>query len=218
MSKSGKTREAATDGPIGGNGSAADETFRVDDRRHWAIDETETAADEPAADRGPTIVDEYRERAEAAERKLQDYIEAFKGFRDEQEELRERLSRDVERRVRLMFGEVVAGLLASVDDLELALAHAREVPEARALADGVAMARDRFLAALERSGVERITPDGAPFDPNEAEALHLQPVDSPERDGMVTATLRPGYRYGEHVIRAAQVAVGRFESAEQAES
>jgi molecular chaperone GrpE len=74
------------------------------------------------------------------------------------------------------------------------------------------MARDGFLATLERHGIERIAPDGEPFDPNEAEAIRVDPVDSSAADGKVTETLQPGYRLGEFVIRAARVAVGRFQS------
>jgi molecular chaperone GrpE len=85
-----------------------------------------------------------------------------------------------------------------------------DVPEARPLAEGVMMARDRFLTILLKHGVERISPEGQPFDPNESEALRVDPVDSKDRDQTVTETLKPGYRLGARVIRAAQVAVGRY--------
>ena len=78
----------------------------------------------------------------------------------------------------------------------------------RSRRDGVTLVRDRFLATLERNGVERIDPAGEEFDPNVAEALRVDPVDSPDLDGKVTLVLRPGYRLGERVLRAAQVAVG----------
>jgi len=109
----------------------------------------------------------------------------------------------------LQFGELISELLLSVDDLELALHHAEQVPEAKPLADGVALARDRFVAALEKRGVEKLDPAGDEFDPNTSEALRVDPVDDPDRDGKVTETLRPGYRLGDHVVRPARVAVGR---------
>jgi molecular chaperone GrpE len=183
--------------------------YRVDDRRHWMRGEQ---ADEPETEvtpARPSIVDEYRERAEAAEAKLQEYIEAFKSFRAEQDDYRLRLDRDVTRRVEQQFGGMVAELLETVDNLDLALSHASEIPEAEPLAKGVALARDRFLATLERAGIEKIVPDDEPFDPNEAEALRLDPVDSEEADGKVTETMRPGYRLGDQLIRPARVAVGR---------
>ena len=191
--------------------TAEDDEFRVSDRRHW-VDAEDSESDDsgPAEPARPTVLEGYRQRAEQAEVKLREYIEAFKRSQEEQEQFRARMSRDVERRVDLQFGELVAELLELLDDLDLALNHVADVPEARPLAEGVVLARDRFLSALERRGVRRVSPDGAPFDPNEAEAMRVDPVPSPEADGTVTETLRPGYTLGDRVIRAARVAVGRF--------
>jgi len=184
--------------------------FRVEDRRHWAGEGPADDEGEPSAPRQPTLLDEFRQRAEAAERQLQEYIDAFKRFRAEHEEFRERLSRDVDRKVELKFGALVNELLESVDDLDLALEHANRVPEAEPLAQGVELARRRFLGTLERHGVTQLAPDGAEFDPNEAEAVRIDPVDSREQNGRVTETIRPGYRLGDRGIRAARVAVGRY--------
>ena len=158
----------------------------------------------------PSVLDEYRLRAEEAERKLLEYIEAFKRHQTDQDQVRQRLTRDVERKVELQFGGLVGELLVTVDDLDLSLRHVSEIPEARPLAEGVTMARDRFLSILQKHGVERISPEGQPFDPNEAEALRVDPVESKKRDQTVTETLKPGYRLGDRVSRAAQVAVGRY--------
>ena len=116
----------------------------------------------------------------------------------------------MERRVGLRFAELVGGLLESLDNLDLALCHVEGVPDAEPLARGVTLARDGFLAALDRSGIEKIAPPATAFDPVEAEAVRVDPVDSPDRDGVVTEVVRPGYRLGEHVIRPARVAVGRY--------
>jgi len=183
--------------------------FTVKDRRHWTHDAPagDPAAGTPAR---PGILDEYRQRAEAAERKLHEYIEAFRVHQQEQEAFRERLQRDVERRADLRFTELVGELLPLLDDLELSLAHVGGVEAARPLAAGVTMARDRFLEALARRGVERLCPDGEPFDPERAEAVRVDPVGELQRDGMVLETLQAGYRLGKRVLRAARVVVGRY--------
>jgi len=192
--------------------AAGEPAFRVEDRRHWADGSSEGDATEDRPEpRGttPSIVDEYRERAEAAEARLQEYIEAFKRFRAEQEEVRVRLARDVDRRTEVRFGELVSELLDTVDNLELALEHARQTSAAEGLARGIELARKRFLDTLESHGVERFGQAGVPFDPNEAEALRVDPVATVEQDGVVTEVLRPGYRLAGRVVRAARVAVGR---------
>ena len=193
-----------------------DATFRVEDRRHWADAAEETEADDDRREpqtRAPSIVEEYRERTEAAEARLQEYIEAFKRFRAEQDEVRARLLRDVERRAEGRFGELVSQLLGTVDDLEMALEHARNIPAAEGLVRGVELARKRFLDALIAAGVERFGEAGVPFDPNEAEAVRVDPVTSAAADGTVTEVVQPGYRLADRVLRAARVAVGRHHPA-----
>jgi len=201
---------AAADSPE----AEVEPAFRVEDRRHGSHAAAEPGdgeaqgRQEPRAS-APSIVNEYRERAEAAEARLQEYIEAFKRFRAEQEEVRLRLTRDVDRKTEVRFGELVSQLLDTVDNLELALEHARQTPAAEGLARGIDLARKRFLDTLESHGVERFGQVGVPFDPNEAEALRVDPVAAAADDGAVTEVLRPGYRLAGRVLRAARVAVGR---------
>ena len=187
-------------------------SLRVEDRRHWAREDRDDDDDGPPTGGHPTVVEEYRARAESAEERLREYIAAYKQAEREQEAFRERLLKDVERRVELQFSEMVADLLEGLDDLDLAVAHVDGVPEAAPLADGVRLVHTRFLGVLAKQGVEPVRLDGEPFDPNVAEAVRVDPVDDADADGRVTETLRPGYRLGDRVIRPAKVAVGQFKS------
>jgi len=201
-----------------------EETYRVNDRRHWMRSDDD--AEQPAgADGGqdgtgehgggprkPSLLEEYRQRTEAAESKLLEYIEAYKGHQAEQDAFRARLAQDIDRKVELRFGGMVAELLHTVDDLDRALSHVGGVADVEPLAQGVAMARARFLAVLETYGVTKIEPVDVPFDPNEAEALRVDAVGDPTKNNFVTETLQPGYRLGQRVIRPARVAVGRHAS------
>jgi len=208
-------RERHDEESVDNAGDAASEPrIRVDDRRHWARGNDGPAAGEDAAEAPstrPSMVEEYRRRTEEAEARLQDYIAAYKKSLAEQDDFRERLTRDVERRVQLKFGEVVADLLDAVDDLDLALSHAGNAPEVEPLARGVQLVRERILAALLRQGLERLEVEGEPFDPQVAEAVRLDPVSEALEDGTETSTLRPGYRLGDYVVRPARVTVGRKE-------
>ncbi len=186
-------------------------SVKVEDRRFWARaqEAEDTDAEGVPPSPYPTLVDELRRRAEQAERTLREYVEAYKHAQAEHEQARERLLRDVERRAEERFGELAAELFDGLDDLELALRHAAETPGAEPLVQGVALARDRLLAALRRSGVERLEVEGADFDPHVAEAVAVEPVDDPSRVGRVLRVERPGYRLGGRVIRAARVIVGQ---------
>jgi molecular chaperone GrpE (heat shock protein) len=191
-----------------------DESYRVEDRRHWTRSEDGSAEgaerERDAGPRKPSLIEEYRQRTEAAEAKLHEYIEAYKRDQAEQEAYRARLSQDIGRRVELEFGSLVADLLPIIDDLDRAVAHAANVRGAEPLADGIAMSRSRFLAGLEAHGITKVEPHDVPFDPNEAEAIRVDPVDDPDLHNVVTETLQPGYRLGDRVLRPARVAVGRY--------
>ena len=189
------------------------ETIKVEDKRHWARPAADD--DEPAAAPPPRLVaaeelDAMRELADGAERKLRELQEAFLAGKAELDKTRERLERDIDRKVALRFGSLVADLLESADDLDLAIEAGAAIEAARPVVDGVAIARDRFLAALARAGVERVDPSGAPFDPNVAEAVSVQPVDDPALADTVVHVLRAGYTLGDRVIRPARVVVGRL--------
>ncbi len=64
--------------------------------------------------------------------------------------------------------------------------------------------RAQFVSVLEKAGLERIEADGAPFDPNEHEAV-LQ--DAGAGEPRVAETMRTGYRLKGRVLRPAMVRV-----------
>ncbi len=73
---------------------------------------------------------------------------------------------------------------------------------------GFALVRDEIVAALARVGIEPFSPDGAPFDPNEHEAMAAQPSDGVE-PGTVIEVYQQGYRLGGAVLRPARVVVAQ---------
>src|SRR6516165_10650662 len=120
-----------------------------------------------------------RVRAEGAERKLREIQSTFVAAKAELEATRARLERDLARKVELKFADLVADLLDCADDLDRALEHGRTIPAAGSVVQGVALARERFLGALLKAGLERIDPVGTPYDPNVAEAVGVVPVHDP---------------------------------------
>src|SRR5262249_27217639 len=125
---------------------------------------------------------------------------------------RERLLRDVDRKVELRFGSLVADLLEAVDDLDRALEHGADASAAAPFLQGVALARDGFLGALAKAVVVRIDPLNQPYDRNVAEAVGVLPVKGREQHDAVLQVLRPGYALGDRIIRPARVLVGKLVS------
>jgi molecular chaperone GrpE len=163
----------------------------------------------------PTYVEELKARAEDAERKTQEIIEAHRRALTEQDEYRKRLSRDLERRVNAEIGALLCRLIEILDDLDLALKHADESPETMSapapgnLRTGVRLVRDRYLKTLAEAGVEPLSVKGLPFDPEQAEAVRVEDVGDGSQDGMVLEEMRPGYAFRGQVLRPARVVVGR---------
>jgi molecular chaperone GrpE len=71
---------------------------------------------------------------------------------------------------------------------------------------GVDLVFAEFLGTLEKAGLERIESEGAPFDPNEHEAV-MQ--DDGDGEPVVGAVLRTGWKLKGRVLRPAMVKVVR---------
>jgi molecular chaperone GrpE len=169
-------------------------------------------ADEARAAIDPAEFEAVKRRAEGAERKLQDVQAAFVAAKGDLDATRERLLRDAEKKVEIRFGDMLTDLLETVDDLDRAIEHGASAPAAAPVVQGVAIARERFVAALQKAGVSRLDPAGEPFDPNLSEAVGIVPVSDPAQSDHVMTVVRAGYALGGRIIRPARVLIGRLVS------
>lgn len=107
--------------------------------------------------------------------------------------------------------ELLKDLLPLFDDMDRSLTAAGktsfepESPGAR-LRDGVEMVHRNMLDLLKRIGVEPIQAVGQPFDENLHEAVSQMATEH-YAPGVVIAEAQKGYRFGERVLRYAQVIV-----------
>lgn len=101
-----------------------------------------------------------------------------------------------------------AGLLESVlpvlDNLQLALAAARQHAEDKTIAEGVAMVLEQLKGALERHGLKEVNPVGQRFDPHLHESLAHQP-DPEVPEEHVVQVVRIGYTLNGRLLRPAAV-------------
>jgi molecular chaperone GrpE len=102
--------------------------------------------------------------------------------------------------------ETLRQLLPGIDDIDRALNHLPEDLRGHPWAAGVSLARERFLEALRRLGVERVGHTGERFNPELHEAVVYQ-ADPEAREQRVKNVMRPGYRLGPRLLRPAQVIV-----------
>jgi len=103
--------------------------------------------------------------------------------------------------------DVVCAMFDVMDDLELAVSHARENhPADDPLLVGTEMVYRKALAVFERFGVTPIETAGQAFDPSVHEAVVSQPT-ADAAPMTILAEVRKGYRMRDRVIRPSRVVV-----------
>jgi molecular chaperone GrpE len=188
-----------------------DPKLRVVDRRWWARGESEEPSREEAV-RKPTYVEDLERALADKTAQLQAYVAEHRRALDEFEQIKVRVRRDVAREVERGTRAVLAELLEVIDNLDRAIAAARESSEGGAhqsLLKGVELVRQQFLTKLEAFGVTRVPALGQRFDASRHEAVTTTPVEDPAQDGVVVAVMKEGYAIANEVLRPASVVVGR---------
>jgi molecular chaperone GrpE len=196
----------------------SDQEFQVNDRRRFSAEGEPVAADAAARDEaappagvaaeGVTSeeLQQWQERALAAEAKLRDFAQAFTTYRQEHDAIRMRIERDREQRIRESLARSFTRILEALDNLEAALEYAQGNP----LAQGLQLSLKGIHEALGAEGLERLSLVGDEFNPQFAAAVAAVPVTNPELHNKVLAEMRAGYVIGGLVVRPAQVRVGRL--------
>ncbi len=118
--------------------------------------------------------------------------------------------REAAQEKRYAHGPLALDLLPTLDNLDRALAAAKQSGEAGPLVQGVSMVQSQCLDALKRHGIIRVDPQDQPFDPNQHQAVMQQPSDKPANT--VLQVLEQGYMLHDRVLRPARVIVSTAES------
>jgi molecular chaperone GrpE len=182
-------------------------------------DETTAAADGPATDTGsPFAPDEVpveedpRSREELiaelgeAESRRDEYLDDLRRARAEFENYRKRTMREGAAQRHAGKADVAGGLLEVLDDLDRTI-EAVDDDADDPVAKGVVLVADKLVRVLQSQGLERLDTVGVAFDPTVHEAVQQRPADEPRDEPTVVEVLRPGYRLGDRVLRAAMVVV-----------
>jgi len=181
----------------------------IDRRPNYESEPTE-GAEQP---RYPTFVEELKARVEKAEQQAREISVAYRRIDEERDAFRERLNRDLERRVDVARAELMRKILGVADDLDRAIAVARDMQEPSPMLEGVVLIRDRLMQALASEGVEVFSTVGEPFDPNIAEAMAVEPTQDAGQDNRVIEELQQGYMIKGTLLRPARVRVARLQTA-----
>ncbi len=132
----------------------------------------------------------------------------------ENEAYRARLKKELERQLDQEKLELFRNFLEIIDNFERALKAADETSTPEDLKEGVKLNLDLLLSKLKSIGIEPMEILHQPFNPHEAEAVGTVPVDDPELDHHVTEVIQGGFRWGDQILRPAQVRIGQYQGGE----
>lgn len=156
-----------------------------------------------------------KELLKLAQSKSDDLFRRLQYLQADFENYRKRTEKEMGDAKRYGNERLLSDLLTVKDELELALAKAKESKQNPVLLDGVGMVLKRLTNVLSKEGVERIQSVGAKFNPEYEEAALRVPSD--EEEGTVVEEVRPGYLLKGRVLRPSIVKVAEKMSEEQSE-
>ena len=120
-----------------------------------------------------------------------------------------RAEQDVEKARKFALEQFTKDLLPVVDNLERALEAASSGEEAiKPIAEGVELTLKSFLDAMGRFNIEKVDPEGEPFDPNLHQAMSMIENDQVEPNSVI-AVVQKGYTLNGRLVRPAMVMVSK---------
>ena len=177
------------------DGAEGQEGLTVDD-----ILDTPQSQDAEAADAASSDGDAAPAGDSEGHRLAEERLEDLRRLQAEFVNFKNRTAREKDQLRDFVSGEMIAALLPVLDDVDAAR-------KAGDLEEGpFAAIATKLEDALVKKGLTRIGEVGESFDPNVHEAVMQQPTDEVEPDH-VSMVLRSGFKVGNRVVRAAQVAV-----------
>jgi molecular chaperone GrpE len=153
------------------------------------------------------------QRARLAEDRLAEVMAAYRTLKNENEDFRERQSRNMERRFEQRREKLLLKFIDVLDNLDRALEAAQTSFAGQPLLEGMILVRTQLLQTLQDEGLDRIPVLGLPFDPAVSESVSTAPVMEEEQHHIVVKELLRGYRLNGRVARASRVVIGIFEAA-----
>jgi len=167
----------------------------ADEKLEAVVSEVDDAAPDP----------EQESELEALRREIGESQDKLLRLAAELENVRRRATRDVENARKYGLERLAEALLPVRDSLEAGLA-AGESADAETLLEGTQATLRLLDAALERVGVTEFDPEGEPFDPEQHEAMTLQPSATAEPNTVLTV-IQKGYGIHDRLLRPARVIV-----------
>jgi molecular chaperone GrpE len=167
-----------------------------------------SAHDQSSHPEGGGELDSLREQLAAKDKEIAELKDKYLRTLADSENARKRIRQQSEESIRIQREAILRDLLPIIDNLERALAAARNGTDARTIVDGVEMTVRALIDFLRAQGVTPVQSVGQPFDPNRHEAVDHVASDAHPPNTVVDEFHR-GYLIGDRTLRPARVSVAK---------
>ncbi len=148
--------------------------------------------------------DELEEKLEEAQQEVVDYKDKYLRLQAEMANYRRRMERLYKEQAEEEKRRLLRQFLIIADNLERALAHA---DDGEGLRQGVELTHRELMRLLAQEGVEPMSPEGQPFDPELHEAVAVVAADA--EPNTVVRQVERGYTHKGELLRPAKVWVSQ---------
>lgn len=126
----------------------------------------------------------------------------------EMENFKKRLTREHDEQLRYASERVLADLLPTLDNLDLALQYGSSHEACKDMLMGVEMTRKLLLDAVRQHGLEPVGEAGETFSPEVHEGISFD-MRNDMAEGLVSTVLQRGYKLKERLLRPAKVSISK---------
>jgi len=154
-------------------------------------------------------LEEKQKALEEKEKEAAEYKDKYLRALAESENARKRIRQQAEESARIQREGLLRDLLSIIDNLERAVAAARDGGNGKPIVEGVEMVLRSMVDFLRGHGVTQLSAVGQPFDPLLHEAVDHVESTQHEPNTVVDEFVR-GYYIGDRLLRPARVTVSRL--------
>ncbi|MEG0162710.1 MAG: nucleotide exchange factor GrpE [Mucinivorans sp.] len=164
-----------------------------------------------ATDGGQTTDESFQEEsiadkvAEKSQEPKEDWQDKYIRLSAEFDNYRKRTAKEKMELIQNGGADVLKLMLATADDFDRALQHITSETDR----EGVELVYSKFLAALQKHGVQAMDLAGKPYDVDLAEAIARMPATDECAQGTVMDVAQKGYMIHDRVLRFAKVVVAQ---------
>ena len=158
-----------------------------------------------------TEIESLKKELEEKTRLAEDYLSQLKYLQADFENYKKMVAREREMYEMRATEELTKSLLPLIDNLEIAIASAKQSEDEPSFVEGIELIYKDMMAVLGRAGLKPIKAVGEKLDPYTHEVI-MTVIDDGLPEDTVLEELEKGYMLGSKVIRTAKVKVSKVKS------